>query len=1243
MSAPKQIVKKRREAKEASLDSDEDDDAWFEDASRALSPGADSGGGRKRSYKQYWSQLLGCMVQSERKKKKPKIVMMAEMFGMFLKADGIDKDERLKLMQIVITLLRQEPKVRTKAPIVESVRHRVALERRLLLFGDDATEAIQNLKKKNVAHLQLVTVELDVTKEFMKGVDDREKRRRKREQLKEAAAKMGMTLEDLEAARAKSRPLKEEKNKKQGKSAGSPHRRGATNASPLIANDGIILPGAGGLESPTNPILSSSTRLDTLHTTTKCYLQEDRFFHKQTKNLDQIRKVNTKVLTILGVEDSKGEKDFTGNTAEEDLEMRSRLALHMQVVAGYVHDAAELDSSLGKRLKYRKQVETAYSYLLDYLDTLPPFDKDGKPMSVASLKDFAKMQRHQANQLAINRIQLRFGMERPIASNDAFLGKLELMRVTALLRTVMYVKAWMLLYKHAETSRHMRAVGNKIGFNSVNSLQQKTLFAMRDNVLLNAEIRLKLKDATKFLLGSVNIRNECFRLWVHAHRLDKHVGATRFKTLANGMHALKEKILGEWHRVVMNKKRAMARWTNGTLLWALREWSDMVHSVQDFDGMLEGKLGGRMLAQGKVLKGMIFKEWIDLARKKKKALKRWTHSALVHIFQVWAGLCSEGWALYTEVHEKCKGVAARLTGTWRDMCFHAWSSAVLKDRRARARFANSTLYMCLSSWKGLARKEKRLRQVLSNICMRIERRSEILVFRCYADLVAECVHMKTVLEKILQLWVDKGRRAGFRCLYMYADRQKVRHKIIADSLLRLALFRQRMGILGLSINHSQKVRVRVVLARIRMRPAAAALELWHKVVMDVIYATPCALADKSPMIARFLKRAMVDAFYVWHTAVEDALRHRHIIKSIRTRVVYGAAIAALQNWAVFIEDRHVHRHDEVVQCVTTALRTADLSSLQQVLARHFQIPHVRRRFGKQSMRDVVAQVLAEGGASYDTVSLLSAEALHHLSHPPASFTSSGAWGGVLRDEQQSMAHYNALEARTHLQTAFAKTMSRSVDSHKHGGVTWTEPPPRPATLKHDPMGDLLEAHHAALHRSGGLQLLSKAQRLDTGTSDTLPAHSRLVSATAHGGGAARVAGQTGGHESRSHADATQWVLGVMPSLQLVNKMGVGRLHADAFYASSLPVPVTDLNCTSMEVKLGACHRIWDSHGPLPARVFRKSHSSHPASPPDDSADLSEQHMRSEGRSMARSKQIKSALGAADLVHFKDDSYFADGR
>ena len=107
--------------------------------------------------------------------------------------------------------------------------------------------------------------------------------------------------------------------------------------------------------------------------------------------------------------------------------------------------------------------------------------------------------------------QVRFEMERPIASNDAFLGKNELLRVSALLRTCMLPKAFMLLYKHAEHARDLRAIGERIGLNSTSSLRKKTLDALRAHCSLNQEMRVKIAEATKFLSRSVTIRDECFR------------------------------------------------------------------------------------------------------------------------------------------------------------------------------------------------------------------------------------------------------------------------------------------------------------------------------------------------------------------------------------------------------------------------------------------------------------------------------------------------------------------------------------------------------------------------------------------------------------------------------------------------------------------------------------------------------------------------------------------------------------
>lgn len=63
----------------------------------------------------------------------------------------------------------------------------------------------------------------------------------------------------------------------------------------------------------------------------------------------------------------------------------------MEQVADTLKEAAALDALLGKQIDTRKFKEKCFSYLLDYLETLPKLDKDGVPFSVSSLKDIAKM------------------------------------------------------------------------------------------------------------------------------------------------------------------------------------------------------------------------------------------------------------------------------------------------------------------------------------------------------------------------------------------------------------------------------------------------------------------------------------------------------------------------------------------------------------------------------------------------------------------------------------------------------------------------------------------------------------------------------------------------------------------------------------------------------------------------------------------------------------------------------------
>ena len=784
----------------------------------------------------------------------------------------------------------------------------------------------------------------------------------------------------------------------------------------------------------------------------------------------------------------------------------------------------------------------------------------------------------------------------------------------------------MLLYKHAEQARLLRAIAERIGFASTGSLKARVLTALARHAATNKEMRIKLREATKLFAGSVTVRNDCFRLWVQVHRLGKRVGASQLRARAAGVRQLKAAVVEAWQRVVVNKKRAMTRWVNGALLWAFSQWAAMVLDVRDFEGQLEGKLGGRLLAAGKVLRALVLTEWRQVANTKTRALRRWTHASLVRMWMQWAGVCADQRALVRQVQDRCKGVAAQLKGAWRDMCFHAWAASVLKDRRARARFVNATLYLCLSSWKTLAAQEAQRRQRLAVIAMRIARRTEILVLQAYRDLVADRARVRRLLARVLALWLDRSRRMALRALSQYAHRRRRHRALVREGLGNAQRWRVRRGLGALLQHRAQQVRVRVVLARIRMRPCAVALEGWNKLVLDVVYAHQRALADKSPVIARFLKRAMVDAFAAWHVLAAEQARQMAVLRRIRARVVYAACITALQRWGVAVELEHAARAAELRAGVAAALGGGDLVPLQRALASQLRLPHVRRSFGGHSLRAAVAHVLAAEGASRELVHRLvgggagtsgpqvGGAAIGDGLEGEAEGEGNAAWSAVPvaeealgrglldpQDERESVARYMEMESRRHLQAAFADTMRMSVVMEGRQGNGFGERgggAPRVRLVesragvgaRRDGMGELMQDRERERERREGIRVFPKARRLATASAEPTGA-----------GGESSTRCRTALKEEQAHADATQWVLGVVPPTKLPRPLGVGRLHADAYHASMQPVPVTDLNVSSLEARLGARYRIWDVREVLPARIIRNRVSDAPCPAPESAA------------------------------------------
>ncbi|MGB1604159.1 MAG: hypothetical protein ACPIOQ_66115, partial [Promethearchaeia archaeon] len=206
-----------------------------------------------------------------------------------------------------------------------------------------------------------------------------------------------------------------------------------------------------------------------------------------------------------------------------------------------------------------------------------------------------------------------------------------------------------------------------------------------------------------------------------------------------------------------------------------------------------------------------------------------------------------------------------------------------------------------------------------------------------------------------------------------------------------------------------------------------------------------------------------------------------------------------------------------------------------------------------------------------------------------------------QDERESVARYMEMESRRHLQAAFADTMRMSVVLEGRQGNGFGERgggAPRVRLVesragvgaRRDGMGELMQDRERERERREGIRVFPKARRLATASAGPTGA-----------GGESSTRCRTALKEEQAHAEATQWVLGVVPPTKLPRPLGVGRLHADAYHASMQPVPVTDLNVSSLEARLGARYRIWDVREVLPARIIRSRVSDAPCPVPESAA------------------------------------------
>lgn len=814
-----------------------------------------------------WSKLLGCEIVITRKVKVPATRVMCEEYGMWLREQGYAKTDRHHLVSAVLELLLKDGGVDEEAPLAESVRARVAAQRRSFLLGENTTESLIGETKLNNQAIKELAEEIHRLSSDLKKLKEREERR-KRKQAAQLAQRLQQLAED---------PDHEDPDPEV-------ERGGAAQIDTLQLAKMV---GTGDVRSA---------------------IKGGQSFYKA---------------------------DTSGAYKTTAAQMKKKNAAMGELVA--------VEEALAREVEQRRREEEAYARLLAFLDSLPPLDKHARPVSIKSVAEAAKLKRKKKSELAFIRIRQRAAIVRAAPSNHAFCGHHELMLLVGLLRSVRWVKCWMAWYNHLQHKRDLRDLGHRIGFGSAANLKGTMLGRLRRHVTQRKAARTKVAKAAAFMQTYATAAREAFRAWVELRELLAHVELRRTRTLLARSRDTGLRALHAWSRRIRNKTLSSQRARHSRHACAWRHWREEMEEKAAVRAEVEARCQRLARALGGASARTVLREWRILVHKKHRAMKRWREGAMFSAFGLWADACADSWALYAAVEEVCSSVLAALAGQSLQACLVGWRDVTEKNRRALQRWRQSTVVGAVQAWRQSVEEGQERRLLLKNIRKRFDLRWVRGMFFEYRQRVAHQVAQRRLLKRVCTLWDMRWVGAALRSMAAYALRRRVDKKRAAQALRRHTLRLTHTAWAELKANKAQRQRAKRAIGRARARPAERCFELWADLVEDTALAVQSAMAAKSTIIARFLKRAMVECYGAWAALSRERARERRVVEALGRRMRLESCVIALRAWGEWVEEEGVRRRAQVLDAVTHAVHGAQLASLQSTLHRHFSVRYVRER------------------------------------------------------------------------------------------------------------------------------------------------------------------------------------------------------------------------------------------------------------------------------------------------------------
>lgn len=474
----------------------------------------------------------------------------------------------------------------------------------------------------------------------------------------------------------------------------------------------------------------------------------------------------------------------------------------------------------------------------------------------------------------------------------------------------------------------------------------------------------------------------------------------------------------EWKGMVQKSKVIKRRWLHGSKDTAMRKWKKFIsdiHSKMD-DASDRLRVLCRHLTGD--FASAAFHEWSEVCRKKKIAVRRLFHRRLFFGWDGWLEHMDETFEVIRQVNVKCAHIVSLLSGDLVNVCFqecHKYAVRRITTRRVtkayREKLVDNMWRVWLRRVTSTARTEATIRQRCSSIVHYISHGACVECFAMWKDRVNKrrratrmfthaclirCLHVwtheilarartikraKTRMTKYLEhyflrLWAFNVRelfrqrdtidRIAFRmqnrCLvmcftqWMHWTSETIYTRQVVTKIRRtyeIRVVREPLQKWYMDSRHSS--RLKRLVYRIKNRAVQLGFEEMAKMLEESKLRIKEAMLEKSTLIARWLKRPMVECWTAWSVHCEELRRRDQLLKRLRYRMLNAGAVRAISEWQHMIRLNKEERRQMLYFAVADAVKNGASSQLRATLSSH---AIWTLRYSRGQMKDAMQELLA---------------------------------------------------------------------------------------------------------------------------------------------------------------------------------------------------------------------------------------------------------------------------------------------